>query len=138
MLLRYFFTVIAVLGIGTSAYAVPVQTTYSYVGADYKYLPGSQFSYNGDPYQLPGTDYAAVLGQRLTASVTLDGDTSTFTGLYTTGNLGNPVGYRGVLDFSFVSGPVAFDLDLFGNFSLQLMNGAITDPARTVQHCRNA
>lgn len=55
MMLRYFFTVIAGLGIGTSAHAVPVQTTYSYVGAYDTYQPGASFTYNGNPYPLPST-----------------------------------------------------------------------------------
>jgi hypothetical protein len=51
-----FFTVIAVLGIGTSAYAVPVQTTYSYVGAYDTYQPGVSATEH----------YAPILGPRLT------------------------------------------------------------------------
>jgi hypothetical protein len=121
------FAAFASLTLGSSAHAVPAQTTYNYVGADYTYQPGNSFTYNGDPYPLPGTDYAAILGPRLTASVTLDGDTSNATGSYDTNQLGNPIGYRGVLEFSFSSGMVVFDSQafLFG-VSLTLSNGVVT------------
>ena len=127
-LLLCFFTLLAILALGSLAHAVPVQTTYSYVGADYNYQPGSSFTYNGDPYPLPGTDYAAILGPRLTAVVTLDGDTSNATGVYETGYLGNPVGYRGVLEFSFSSGSVLFSSEYYNfNVSLTLLNGTVTN-----------
>jgi len=95
MMLRYqmlfcFVAVFVVVGLRTPASAVPVQTTYSYVGADYTYQPAGQFTYNGNPYPLPGTGYAAILDPRLTASVVLHGDTSNATVFYDTNHLGNP------------------------------------------------
>jgi hypothetical protein len=55
MLLRYLLVAaILFLGLGRSAYAVPVLTTDSYVGAGYTYQPAGQFSYNGNTHPLHG------------------------------------------------------------------------------------
>jgi hypothetical protein len=116
-------------GLSSSAYAVQIQTTtYSYVGANYVYQPGAPFNWEGNAYQQPGTDYAALLGPRLTATITIDGDTSSATGFYSNGFEYNPVGYRGILEASFSSGQVTFSSSMLmanTNFNVSLVNGAI-------------
>jgi hypothetical protein len=123
--------VVAAVGASGVAHAVPVQTIYSYVGADYRYQPGSQFTYNGDPYPKPGTDYAAILGPRLTVTMTLNGDTSNSTGVFTSEAMYNPYGdpIVGVADVAFSSGQVSFSpsmIDYFSPFQVTLVNGAVT------------